>query len=252
VCEMADYKPISTPMVVGQRLSAGGTSFSDPTLYRSIVGALQYLVITHPDLAHGVNNVCQFMHAPTEDHYHIVKRILQYVKGALTFSLNISSHSFSNILAYLDADWAGCPDTRCPTSGYAVFLDNNLISWSTKKQSTVSRSSAQSEYRTLALTVAEVTWLTHLLCDLRVSSPTPATILCDNHSAIFMSANLMSHARSKHIALDTTLFGKKLMWVPYMFSLFLHSYRLLISSPRVSLALSFPFFGPSSPSLLHP
>jgi hypothetical protein len=142
------------------------------------------------------------MHGPTEDHFRTVKRILQYVKGTLSFGLTISSHSSSNILAYSDADWAGCPDTRHSTSGYAVFLGNNLISWSAKKQSIVSRSSAESEYRSLALTIAEVTWLTHLLKDLRISSFTPATILCDNHNAIFMSANPVSHARSKHIALD--------------------------------------------------
>jgi hypothetical protein len=200
--EMANYKPITTSMVVGQRLSAVGASFSDSTLYRSIVGALQYLVITHPDLAHSVNTVCQFMHTPTEDHFRTVKRILRYVKGTLSFSLTISSHSSSNILAYSDADWAGCLDNRRSTSGYAIFLDNNFIYWSAKKKSTISRSSAESKYRSLALTAAEVTWLTHLLKDLRISSSSPATILCDNRNAIFMSANPVSHARSKHIALD--------------------------------------------------
>ena len=198
---MVDCKPISTPMVVGQHLSGNGSPYANLTHFRSIVGALQYLTITRPDLAHSVNTMCQFMHAPTEEHYQAVKHILRYIKGSLHFGLTIYSDSERRLLAYSNADWAGCPDTRRSTSGFAVFLGRNLISWNAKKQPTVSRSSAKSEYRSLAITAVELTWLSHLLWELRLPV-VPATILCDNRSAIFMSYNPVSHNQSKHIALD--------------------------------------------------
>jgi hypothetical protein len=155
-------------------------------------------------MAHVINIVGQFMHVAIEDNFCTIKLILQYIKGTLSHGLNLSSHNSSNILAYSDASWAGCPctGTHRSTFGYAVFLDNNLISWSAKNQSIVSHSYAESEYHSLALIVAKVTLLTHLLRDLHISSYTLATIICDNRSANLMSANLVSHAHSKHIALD--------------------------------------------------
>ena len=107
-----------------------------------------------------------------------------------------------SLVAYLDADWAGCSDTRRSTSGYSIFLSNNLVSWSAKKQPTVSRSSCESEYHALALTVAEVLWLTHLLRDLRVTLTHWPLLLCDNKSAIFLSSNPVSHKHTKHIVLN--------------------------------------------------
>ncbi|RVW16345.1 Retrovirus-related Pol polyprotein from transposon RE1 [Vitis vinifera] len=200
--QLLDSKPVPTPMIVSQRLSSEGTPFADPTLYRSLVGALQYLTITRPDLAHSVNSVSQFLHAPTEVHFQAVKRILHYVQGTLHFGLKFTSCSSMGLVAYSDADWAGCPDTRRSTSGYSIFLGNNLVSWSAKKQPTVSRSSCESEYRVLALTAAEVLWLTHLLCDLRVTLTHRPLLLCDNKSAIFLSSNPVSHKRAKHVDLD--------------------------------------------------
>jgi len=201
--QLLDSKPVHTPMVVSQHLSSDGSIFSDPTLYRSLVGALQYLTITCPDIAHAVNSVSQFLHSPTNDHFLAVKRILRYVKGTLHFGLTFrSSATPTTLVAYSDADWAGCPDTRRSTSGYSIYLGNNLVSWSAKKQPIVSRSSCESEYRALALTAAELLWLTHLLCDLKVSLPQWPLLLCDNKSAIFLSSNPVSHKRAKHVELD--------------------------------------------------
>ncbi|XP_075666058.1 uncharacterized protein LOC142635884 [Castanea sativa] len=201
--QLLDSKPIHTPMVVSQHLSSDGPLFPDPTLYRSLVGALQYLTITRPDIAHAVNSVSQFLHSPTEDHFLAVKRILCYVKGTLHFGLNFrSSTTPGALVAYSDADWAGCPDTRRSTSGYSIYLGNNLVSWSAKKQPTVSRSSCESEYRALALTAAELLWLMHLLRDLKVSLSQQPLLLCDNKSAIFLSSNPVSHKRAKHVELD--------------------------------------------------
>ncbi|XP_022880708.1 uncharacterized protein LOC111397976 [Olea europaea var. sylvestris] len=128
-------------MVVSQHLSAKGTLFSNPTVYRSLVGALQYLTIMSPDIAHAVNSVSQFLHALTTDHFLAVKRILRYIKGTLYFGLIFRpSTTPSTLIAYSDTYWAGCPDTRRSTSGYSIYLGGNLVSWSAKKQSTISRS----------------------------------------------------------------------------------------------------------------
>ena len=222
---MVDCKPVSTPMVVGQHLSSNGSPYADLTHFCSIVGALQYLTITCPDLAHSVNTMCQFMHAPIEKHYQVVKCILRYIKSSLHFGLAIYSNSQQRLLAYSDTDWAGCPDTRHSTSGFAVFLGLNLISWNAKKQPTVSCSSAESEYRSLAITVVELTWLSHLLWELCLLV-VPTTIVCDSRSAIFMFYNPVSHNRSKHIALDYHFVREKVaaghlhvQFVPFAFQI---------------------------------
>ena len=223
--QLLDSKPVHTPMVVSQHLTVAGSPFSNPTLYRSLVGALQYLTITGPDIAHAVNSVSQFLHAPTIDHFLAVKRILRYVKGTLHFGLTFRPSTIpSALVAYSDADWAGCPDTRRSTSGYSIYLGNNLVSWSAKKQPTVSRSSCESEYRALAMTAAELLWLTHLLHDLKVPIPQQPLLLCDNKSAIFLSSNPVSHKRAKHVELDyhflreLVVAGKlRTQYVPYTF-----------------------------------
>ncbi|XP_022870711.1 uncharacterized protein LOC111389955 [Olea europaea var. sylvestris] len=155
--QLLDSKPIHIPMIVSQTLSADGLLFSNPTLYRSLVGALQYLIITLPDIAHVVNSINQFLHSPIEDYFLAVKCILLYVKGMLHFGLIFRpSAAPSTLVAYFDADWADCPDTHRSTSGYYIYFGGKLVSWSAKKEPTVSRSSCESEYRALALTTAEL------------------------------------------------------------------------------------------------
>jgi hypothetical protein len=106
------------------------------------------------------------MHDPHEPHLAALKRILRYIRGTLHFGLLLRPSSSTDLVVYTDADWAGCPDTRKSTSGYAVFLGDSLISWSSKRQNTVSRSSAEAEYRAVANGVAEATWLRQLLLEL--------------------------------------------------------------------------------------
>ncbi|XP_071686934.1 uncharacterized mitochondrial protein AtMg00810-like [Rutidosis leptorrhynchoides] len=157
--KLLDSKPVATPLATAEVFSSKGTPFSDHTLYRSLVGALQYLTITRPDISYAVNQVSQFLQAPTFDHFQAVKRILRYVKGTIAYGLSFHHSPMPSILGYSDADWARCLDTRCSTYGYSIFLGGNLVSWSAKKQSTIARSSCESKYQALANTAADVVWL---------------------------------------------------------------------------------------------
>ncbi|WVZ72556.1 hypothetical protein U9M48_020994 [Paspalum notatum var. saurae] len=132
----------------------------------------------------------------------MVKRILRYVKGTLHLGIQLCPVATPSITAYSDADWAGCPDTRRSTSGFYVFLGDSLISWSSKRQTTVSRSSAEAEYRAIANAVAECSWLRNLLGELRLNLPKATVAFCDNVSAVYMEHNPVHHRRTKHIELD--------------------------------------------------
>ncbi|XP_071739048.1 uncharacterized mitochondrial protein AtMg00810-like [Rutidosis leptorrhynchoides] len=197
-----DSKPAATPLATAESFTLHGTLLKNSTFYHSLVGALQYLTITRPDISYAVNQVSQFLHAPTTDHFQAVKRIIRYVKGTLVYGLSFHHASKPLLLGYSDADCARCIETRRSTYGYSIFLGGNLISWNAREQSTVARSSCESEYRALANTAVEIVWITHLLRELYVLPPERPTILCDNKSAIFLSQNPVSNKRSKHIDID--------------------------------------------------
>lgn len=128
-------------------------------LYRSIVGAFQYITISMPKLAYSFNRVCQFMQTPLGSHWQAVKRILRYLGGTLDTGLVLQpcSNSSISLHGFYDADWASDIDDWRSTSGYYVFLGSNSISCQSKKQHAVSRSSIKAEYRSLANVVAEIT-----------------------------------------------------------------------------------------------
>ena len=108
---MTSCKPVATLLFTSSKLSiASGTPYTDPTRYRQIVGALQYLTFTRPDICYAVNKVCQFMHAPTEDHWFAVKRILRYLQATASYGLHITRDSPLSLHGFTDADWAGSID----------------------------------------------------------------------------------------------------------------------------------------------
>jgi hypothetical protein len=199
---MSNCKARSTPVDTHSKLPADGASVSNPSQYRSLAGALQYLTFISPDIAYAVQQVCLYMHDPREPHLSALKRILRYLQGTLDLGLHLHWTSLTDLTVYTDADWTGCPDTRKSTSGYAVFLRDNLISWSSKRQPTVSRSSAEAEYRAVANGVAEASWLRQLLLELRCPLRRATVIYCDNVSAVYLSTNSVQHQRTKHIEID--------------------------------------------------
>jgi hypothetical protein len=131
-----------------------------------------------------------------------MKRILRYLHGTPDFGLLLHRSSSSNLVAYTDADWTGCPDTRRSTPSYVVFLGDNLVSWSTKRQTVVSRSSAETEYRAVANGVAEATWLRQLLHELQAPPSRCTLVYCDNISAVYLSTNPVQHQRMKHVKIN--------------------------------------------------
>jgi histone deacetylase 1/2 len=202
---MQQAKGVSTPMVATEKLSRqDGTALSpeESTRYRSVVGGLQYLTLTRPDISFSVNKVCQFLSAPTDVHWTAVKRILRYLKQTHSFGLLLQRSSSLLLSGFADADWAGCPDDRRSTGGHAVFLGSNLVAWSSRKQPTVSRSSTEAEYKSVANATTEIMWIQGLLKELGIFLTRAPSLWCDNLSATYLAVNPIFHTRTKHIEVD--------------------------------------------------
>lgn len=198
---MTDCNPMPTPLP-SKIDDSPFELFTEPTYYRSLAGKLQYLAILRPDIQYAVNLVCQRMHAPTLVDFGLLKRILRYIKGTVHLGLHIKKDTGLTLSAYYDSDWAGCRETRRSTTGFCTMLGPNLISWSAKRQATVSRSSTEAEYRVLCSTAQETTWISFLLRDIGVSQPNSTVLRCDNLSAVYLSTNPALHNRSKHFDTD--------------------------------------------------
>ncbi|XP_020698062.1 uncharacterized protein LOC110110778 [Dendrobium catenatum] len=155
---MLNCKPVSTPMTTNSTMAATSTAFDNPKLYRQIVGPLQYLTLTRPDITHAVNRAYQFMHQPTVDNFEKLKQILRYLRGSIHNGIPISRGNLQ-LSSYTDSDWAGDIQDRKSTTGYCNFLVTTLISWCAKKHTTTARSSADAEYRAIATTTTETLWL---------------------------------------------------------------------------------------------
>lgn len=161
-----------------------------------------FILLLLDDISYVVHQVSQFMAAPRSTHFSAVLRILRYLKGTLFHGLHLSSLSPLELYAYTDADWAGDPTDRRSTTGYCFLLGTSLISWRSKKQSVVARSSTEAEYRALADTTSEILWLRWLLQDMGVTFSSATPVYCDNRSAIQIAHNGVFHERTKHIEID--------------------------------------------------
>ncbi|KAM7529809.1 hypothetical protein LguiB_033219 [Lonicera macranthoides] len=200
---LTDNKIADTPLEMNAKFSpSDGNPLANPTLYRQLVGSLNYLTITRPDISHAVHIVSQFMSTPRSVHFAAVLRIIRYVKGTIHKGLYFSSASNLTLQGYSDSDWAGDITDRRSTTGFCIFLGDSLISWKSKKQTVVARFSAEAEYRALAHTTSEIIWLRWLLQDMGVSLSGPTPLFCDNQSAIQIAHNDVFHERTKHIEVD--------------------------------------------------
>ncbi|XP_020690135.1 uncharacterized protein LOC110105104 [Dendrobium catenatum] len=199
---MYDCKPISSPSPTKVLSSSDRLLLpAEDEQFRHLVGSLQYLTITHPDISFTINKLCQHMHQPLEVDFKLLKQLLRYIKGTLLFGLPIRSGHLE-LFAYFDSDWAGDPVDRKSTSGYCAFLGDTLISWLFKKQKIVARSSIEAEYRALATAATVLIWLRCLLAEFHLSTSQPKVLFCDNISTIALANNPIFHARTKHIEID--------------------------------------------------
>ncbi|KAL5725033.1 Beta-galactosidase 8 [Ranunculus cassubicifolius] len=204
-------KPVETPMDVNRKLSIEeGELLADVEGYRRLVGKLIYLTITRPDISFAVGVVSQFMHSPRGPHMDAVIRILRYLKHAPGRGVLYRVNGHLNVEGYTDADWAGSHSDRRSTTGYCTFFGGNLVTWKSKKQNVVARSSAESEYRAMANTTCELVWIRNLLKELGVPVKEPINLYCDNQAASHIAHNPVFHERTKHIEVDCHFIREKI------------------------------------------
>ena len=208
---MLGSKACDTPMEANQKLGDDTDgAVVDRGRYQRLVGKLIYLSHTRPDIAFAVSVVSQFMHAPRDSHYSAVLRILRYLKSAPGKGLFFGIHGHLQVDGYTDADWAGSTTDRRSTSGYCTFIGGNLVTWRSKKQAVVSRSSAEAEFRAISQGICELLWIKILLRDLRLEPTDSMRLHCDNKAAISIAHNPVQHDRTKHVEIDRHFIKEKL------------------------------------------
>ena len=159
-------------------------------------GEVDILSHTRPDIAFPVSVLSQFMHSPGQKHFEAAYRIVRHLKGTPGKGLLFEKSSNLQVDIYTDADWAGCINDRRSTLGICTFLDENLVTWRSKKQSVVARSSAEAEFRALANGVCEGLWLKRLLKDLKIGLSLPIRVFCDNKAAVSVAHNPVLYDRT--------------------------------------------------------
>ncbi|XP_040379776.1 uncharacterized mitochondrial protein AtMg00810-like [Oryza brachyantha] len=197
--DMVDCKSIATPISTTATLGPDEDGEAvDQREYRSMIGSLLYLTASRPDIHFAVCLCARFQASPRTSHRQAVKRILRYIKSTLEYGLWYSRSSILSIRAFSDSDFAGCKIDRKSTSGSCHFLGTSLVSWSSRKQSSVAQSTAKAEYVAASSACSQALWMISTLRDYGLSfSSVP--LLCDNTSAINIAKNHVQHSRTKHI-----------------------------------------------------
>jgi len=207
---MLGCRPSSTPIDRNHQISAESRDSFNKETYQRLVGRLIYLCHTRPDISYAVSVVSRYMHDPRTGHMELVHRILRYLKGTPGRGLWFKKNMHLDLEGFCDADWASSRDDRRSTSGYCVFVGGNLVSWRSKKQAVVARSTAEAEYRAMALSLCEMLWLKDLLKELRVLRNETMMLHCDNVAAINIANNPVQFDRTKHVEIDRFFIKEKL------------------------------------------
>lgn len=196
---LENTKSMRTPMSSTDKLCRDDDGEDvDPTMYRGMIGSLLYLIASRSDILFSVGVCARYQSRPKTSHLKAVKRIIRYVAGSVELGVWYYKDTTAHLVGFSDSDWAADADDRKSTSGGCKYLGNNLVSWSSKKQNYISLSTAESEYVAAASVCAQLVWMSQMLNDYGISSPT-LTLLCDNISAIEISKNPVQHSRTKHI-----------------------------------------------------
>ncbi|XP_023728755.2 uncharacterized mitochondrial protein AtMg00810-like [Lactuca sativa] len=200
---MLGCKPSKFPIEQNVKLDRGENEEKvDSRQYRRLVGRLLYLQATRPDITYSVNILSQFVADPRRNHLDALHRVLRYLKGTVGQGVLFPKAGHPHLMAFCNSDWLGCPYTRRSRTGYLIMLGGAPISWKMKKQTVVSRSSAEAEYRAMASTVSEILWICWLLKDLHVHITSPTDLFCDNQAARHIANNPVFHERTKHVEMD--------------------------------------------------
>ncbi|XP_019090009.1 PREDICTED: uncharacterized protein LOC109128318 [Camelina sativa] len=161
---------------------------TDTKQYRRLIGKLQYLTITRPNITFAVSKLAQYSSAPRKFHLQAAHKVLRYLKGTIGQGLFYGKDDDFSLRGFSDADWGACPDSRRSVTGYAIFIGQSLVSWRSKKQDMVSMSSAESEYRAMSVITKELLWFTYILKTLRVPFSLPAYLYCDNQVVLHIAS----------------------------------------------------------------
>ena len=202
--------PTSCPLVAFSKPSLTEDAPANATAYRKLVGKLNYLTNTRPDIAFSVQYLGQFLQTPITAHMAAAMHTLRYLKKDPSQGLFFNNSQDYNLQAYCDSDWAQCPCTRWSVSGYFIMMGGSPISWKSKKQPTVALSSAEAEYWSMRAVTAELSWLTRILSELQVPSILPIPVKSDSLAALYIAKNPVFHERTKHIELDCHFVREKL------------------------------------------
>lgn len=208
---MSGCRPADTPMELNAKLWEKGNVPVDIGRYQRLVGKLIYLAHTRPDIAFSVSVVSQFMHSPYEEHLEAVYRILRYLKSNPGKGLYFKKTNDRDVSIFTDADWAGSVIDRKSTTGYCAYVWGNLVTWRSKKQGVVARSSAEAEFRAMAQGICELLWIQKLLEELKLKIDLPLKLFCDSKAAISIAHNPVQHDRTKHIEIDRHFIKEKIV-----------------------------------------
>ncbi|KAD4384488.1 hypothetical protein E3N88_24656 [Mikania micrantha] len=211
---MTGCKPVNNPMeanhVITGLCNKHDSVLTNITGYQKLVGKLIHLSHTRPDISYSVHFLSQYMHCPKDSHLRVAMRLLRYLKKSHSKGILFSKGSSFELKSYADSDWAKCTESRKSVTGFCVFLGSSLVSWKSKKQPTISRSTAEAEYRSMCAATCDVIGLINVLQELGVIINLPVSLFCDSSATISIAANPVFHERTKHFELDLFFLREKI------------------------------------------